>query len=236
MRIEMNGHYSIAIDGPSGAGKSSLARRAAAALGFIYVDTGAVYRTVGLACHRAGINCKDAAAVEAVLPGLNILMSYNEAGEQRMYLDEEDVSSRIRMPEISICASDVSSIPAVRLYLLDMQRRMARENNVIMDGRDIGTVVLPHADLKIFMTASSAARAQRRLLELQSKGIKVSFEEVFRDIEYRDKQDSTRVTAPMKPAEDAVILDTTNLNLEESYRLLCRTIREKLGIRPSQDR
>ena len=222
--------YSIAIDGPSGAGKSSLARRAAAALGFIYVDTGAIYRTVGLACHRAGVNCKDAAAVETVLPRLNIQMRYNDAGEQRMYLDEEDVSSRIRMPEISLCASDVSTLPAVRSYLLDMQRRMAKNNNVIMDGRDIGTVVLPDADLKIFMTASAAARAQRRLLELQSEGIRANFEDVLKDIEYRDKQDSSRAAAPMKAAEDAVILDTTNLNLEESYRLLCRTIREKLGL------
>ena len=179
--------YSIAIDGPSGAGKSSLARRAAAALGFIYVDTGAIYRTVGLACHRAGVSCKDAAAVETVLPRLNIQMRYNDAGEQRMYLDEEDVSSRIRMPEISLCASDVSTLPAVRSYLLDMQRRMAKNNNVIMDGRDIGTVVLPDADLKIFMTASAAARAQRRLLELQSKGIRANFEDVLKDIEYRDK-------------------------------------------------
>ena len=228
----MKKHYSIAIDGPSGAGKSSLARRVASALGFIYVDTGAIYRTVGLACYRAGINCKDAEAVAQILPRLNIQMRFNAAGEQRMYLDEEDVSSRIRMPEISICASDVSTLPVVRSYLLDMQRRMARNNNVIMDGRDIGTVVLPNADLKIFMTASSAARAQRRLLELQAKGVRANFEDVFRDIEYRDQQDSTRAAAPMRAAEDAVVLDTTNLNLEESYRLLCRTIEEKLGVRP----
>ena len=221
---------SVAIDGPAGAGKSTIARRLAAELGYRYVDTGAIYRTVGLACHRAGVNCKDAAAVETVLPRLNIQMRYNDAGEQRMYLDEEDVSSRIRMPEISLCASDVSTLPAVRSYLLDMQRRMAKNNNVIMDGRDIGTVVLPDADLKIFMTASAAARAQRRLLELQSKGIRANFEDVLKDIEYRDKQDSSRAAAPMKAAEDAVILDTTNLNLEESYRLLCRTIREKLGL------
>ena len=228
----MKKHYSIAIDGPSGAGKSSLARRAAASLGFIYVDTGAIYRTVGLACYRAGIDCKDAEAVGEILPRLNIQMRFNAAGEQRMYLDEEDVSSRIRMPEISICASDVSTLPVVRSFLLDMQRRMARDNNVIMDGRDIGTVVLPNADLKIFMTASSAARAQRRLLELQAKGVRANFEDVLRDIEYRDKQDSTRDAAPMRSADDAVVLDTTNLNLEESYRLLCRTINEKLGVQP----
>ena len=228
----MTKYKSIALDGPSGAGKSSLARRVAAAFGFIYVDTGAIYRTVGLACYRAGINCKDAEAVAQILPRLNIQMGFNAAGEQRMYLDEEDVSSRIRMPEISICASDVSTLHVVRSYLLDMQRRMARDNNVIMDGRDIGTVVLPDADLKIFMTASSAARAQRRLLELQAKGVRANFEDVFRDIEYRDQQDSTRAAAPMRAAEDAVVLDTTNLNLEESYRLLCRTIEEKLGVRP----
>ena len=170
--------------------------------------------------------------MEKILPRLNIQMRFNAAGEQRMYLDEEDVSSRIRMPEISICASDVSILPVVRSYLLDMQRRMAKNSNVIMDGRDIGTVVLPDADLKIFMTASSAARAQRRLLELQGKGVKANFEDVFRDIEYRDQQDSTRAAAPLRAAEDAVILDTTNLNLEESYRLLCRTIEEKLGVQP----
>ena len=226
----MKKHYSIAIDGPSGAGKSSLARRAAAALGFIYVDTGAIYRTVGLACYRAGISCKDAGAVEKILPRLNIQMRFNAAGEQRMYLDEEDVSSRIRMPEISICASDVSTLPVVRSYLLDMQRRMAKNSNVIMDGRDIGTVVLPDADLKIFMTASSAARAQRRLLELQGKGVKADYDEVLRDIEYRDKQDTSRAAAPLKAADDAVRVDTSDIDFEQSAALLRSIVRERLGI------
>ena len=165
----MNGHYAIAIDGPSGAGKSTLARRAAAEFGFLYVDTGAIYRTVGLAAHRDGIDCHDEEAVSAILPQLDIRMGYNEAGEQRMYLNGEDVSSAIRAPEISICASDVSSLPAVRAFLLEMQRKFARENNVVMDGRDIGTVVLPDAELKIFLTASPEARAARRLLDLKAK-------------------------------------------------------------------
>lgn len=226
----MKKHYSIAIDGPSGAGKSSLARRAAAALGFIYVDTGAIYRTVGLACYRAGVSCKDAGAVEKILPRLNIQMRFNAAGEQRMYLDEEDVSSRIRMPEISICASDVSTLPVVRSYLLDMQRRMAKNSNVIMDGRDIGTVVLPDADLKIFMTASSAARAQRRLLELQGKGVKADYDEVLRDIEYRDKQDTSRAAAPLRAADDAVRVDTSDIDFEQSAALLRGIVRERLGV------
>ena len=165
----MNGFYAIAIDGPSGAGKSSLARRLAGMFQFIYVDTGAIYRTVGLAAYRAGIDRRDEAAVAALLPKISITMGYNEAGEQRMYLDGEDVSAEIRLPEISICASDVAALPAVRAYLLEMQRKMAQENHVIMDGRDIGTVVLPEAELKIFLTASAQARARRRLLELRAK-------------------------------------------------------------------
>ena len=150
----MNKHIAVAIDGPSGAGKSSLARKVASAFGFIYVDTGAIYRTVGLAAYRRGIDCHDEVAVSAILGELDIEMKYNADGEQRMYLNGEDVSDNIRLPEISICASDVSALPAVRSYLLDMQRRMARENSVVMDGRDIGTVVLPDAQLKIFLTAS----------------------------------------------------------------------------------
>lgn len=226
----MNGHYAIAIDGPSGAGKSTLARRAAQKFGFIYVDTGAIYRTVGLAAHRRGIDCHDEPAVSAILPGLEIKMGYNEAGEQRMYLDGEDVSSAIRAPEISICASDVSSLGAVRAYLLEMQRKTARENSVIMDGRDIGTIVLPEAELKIYLTASAEARAQRRLLELVNKGVETSFEEVLKDIEYRDWQDTHRDVAPLRQAEDAVLLDTSDIGLEESCELLYSTIREKLGI------
>ena len=223
-------HFAIAIDGPSGAGKSSLARRAAAHFGLIYVDTGAIYRCVGLAAYRAGVNTRDAQAVQAILPSLDIRMLYNDAGEQRMYLGEEDVSSDIRLPEISICASNVSAHPAVRAYLLEMQRKMAREHNVVMDGRDIGTVVLPDAELKIFLTASAEARAQRRMLELQGKGIEASFDEVLKDIELRDYQDTHRAEAPLSQAEDAVLLDTTEFNFDESFVLLCRIITERLGL------
>ena len=223
-------HFSIAIDGPSGAGKSSLARRAAAHFGLIYVDTGAIYRCVGLAAYRRGINTRDAEAVEAILPELDIRMLYNEAGEQRMYLGEEDVSADIRLPEISICASNVSAHPAVRAFLLEMQRKMAREYNVIMDGRDIGTVVLPDAELKIFLTASAEERARRRMLELQAKGIDSPFEEVLKDIELRDYQDSHRAEAPLRRAEDALLLDTTEIDFDESFSALCRIIEERLGL------
>lgn len=227
----MDKHVAIAIDGPSGAGKSSLARRAAAHFGLIYVDTGAIYRCVGLAAHRMDVNTRDAEAVQRILPTLDIRMDYNEAGEQRMFLGEEDVSSDIRLPEISICASNVSAHPAVRAFLLEMQRKMARENSVIMDGRDIGTVVLPDADLKIYLTASAGARAHRRLLELQNKGIDASFEDVLKDIELRDYQDTHRAEAPLRRAEDAVLLDTTEIGFDESFELLCRTIEERLGLK-----
>ena len=152
-----------------------------------------------------------------------------------MYLNGEDVSREIRLPEISICASDVSALPAVRAFLLDMQRKMAREHNVIMDGRDIGTVVLPDAELKIFLTASAEARAERRLKELQAKGVRASFEGVLRDIQYRDEQDSNRAAAPLRAAEDAVTVDTTEIDFEESFRLLCSVIRERLGLTPREE-
>lgn len=226
----MNGFYSVAIDGPSGAGKSSLAKRLSAAFGFIYVDTGAIYRTVGLASVRRGLDRRDEAAVAAMLPELCIEMKYNNAGEQRMYLDGEDVSAAIRMPEISIAASDVSALPAVRAFLLEMQRKMAREHSVIMDGRDIGTVVLPDAELKIFLTASAEARALRRQKELEGKGVASAFDEVLRDILYRDEQDSTRAAAPLKQAEDAVYVDTSDIDFDASFSLLCSIIRERLGV------
>lgn len=225
----MNGFYAIAIDGPSGAGKSSLARRLAALFQFIYVDTGAIYRTVGLAAYRAGIDRRDEAAVAALLPEISITIGYNQAGEQRMYLDGEDVSDQIRLPEISICASDVAALPAVRAYLLEMQRKLARENHVIMDGRDIGTVVLPEAELKIFLTASAQARARRRLLELEGKGVAASFEEVLKDIEYRDAQDSGRATAPLKAAEDAILVDTSEIGFEQSLALLAELVVTRLA-------
>lgn len=227
----MNGHYAIAIDGPSGAGKSSLARAAARSFGFIYVDTGAIYRTVGLAAHRRGLDTHSEAELSAILPELEISMLYNDAGEQRMFLNGEDVSGEIRLPEISLRASDISAHPAVRAYLLEMQRRMAREHSVIMDGRDIGTVVLPQAELKIFLTASAEARALRRQRELKQKGIQESFEEVLRDIQYRDEQDTSRAAAPLKKAEDAVLVDTSDIDFDESLVLLESIIEQKLGIK-----
>ena len=229
----MRDFYSIAIDGPSGAGKSTMARKLAADFGFIYVDTGAIYRTVGLAAYRAGIDRHDEPAVKALLPKLSIEMRYNEAGEQRMFLDGEDVSGAIRMPEISICASDVSSLPAVRSFLLEMQRKLAREHSVVMDGRDIGTVVLPDADLKIFLTASAEQRAKRRMLELEAKGVDASFDEVLKDIEYRDEQDTKRAAAPLRAAEDAVHVDTSSLSFDESATVLAGLVIDRLS--PKQE-
>jgi cytidylate kinase len=220
---------SIAIDGPSGAGKSTLARMAAAKYGLVYVDTGAIYRCVGLYTYRKGVDSKDPEAVAALLGDIDIEITYDENGVQRMILNGEDVSGDIRMPPISIYASDVSAIPAVRAFLLDMQRSMAVRYDVIMDGRDIGTVVLPNAGLKVFLTASAKARAQRRLAELKEKGVKTTFKEVLRDINYRDKNDSTRAEAPLKQADDAILLDTSELDLDESFSALSEIIKDKLG-------
>ena len=219
--------FDVAIDGPSGAGKSSLARRCAAELGLLYVDTGAIYRTVGLAALRRGIDRKDEQAVAGLLPELDIRMAY-ENGEQHMYLNGEDVSKEIRMPEISMCASDVSAHAAVRDFLMEMQRKLARENCVIMDGRDIGTVVLPGAKLKIYLTASAEQRARRRMLEQSAKGVEQPFEEVLADIIRRDEQDMNREVAPLRQAEDAVLVDTTEIDFDESFALLCRIIRERM--------
>jgi len=219
----------IAIDGPSGAGKSTLARALAERLGYLYVDTGAIYRTVGLAARRSGTDPHDAAAVAALLPGLKIELDYGEDGLQRMYLDGEDVSTAIREPEISLYASAVSAIPAVRAFLMEQQRSLARTHCVIMDGRDIGTVVLPDADLKIFLTASSEARAQRRWKELQEKGIDEPYEKVLAEIVERDRNDTTRAAAPLRQAEDAVVVDTTKYDLEESLELLLNLVKEKLS-------
>lgn len=216
----MNGQYAIAIDGPSGAGKSSLARRCASRFGFLYVDTGAIYRTVGLAAFRRGIDRRDEAAVSAMLPELEIRMAYNEQGEQRMYLNGEDVSAAIRMPEISLCASDVSALPAVRAYLLEMQRKMAREHNVIMDGRDIGTVVFPHAELKIFVTASAEVRAQRRYDELKQKGMEADFDEILKNVQERDYIDSHREVSPLRKADDAIELDNSHMTIDEQNEWL----------------
>ena len=224
----MSKHYSIALDGPSSSGKSSLAKRMASALSLVYVDTGAIYRSVGLACYRKGIDMKNEQAVAAVLPELVIDIHYDENGLQHMVLNGEDVTDQIRLPEISLAASDVSAHPACRAFLLDMQRAFARNYNVIMDGRDIGTVVLPDADLKVFLTASAEARANRRYLELKQKGIESSYEEVLRDIELRDYQDIHRDISPLKQAEDAMLLDTSTLDFEESYQALYDLIAGRL--------
>lgn len=219
---------SIAIDGPSGAGKSTLARLAAKELGFLYVDTGALYRTVGLYILRHGVDAKDPEGVAALLPEIRIGMRYDDSGVQRMDLNGEDVTDLIRTPEVSMAASHVSAIPAVRAFLLDTQRELARRHNVIMDGRDIGTVVLPEARIKIFLTASAAERARRRCRELREKGIETDFPAVLRDIEQRDRNDSSRAVAPLRPAPDAVMCDTTEHDLDASLTLILQIIRERL--------
>ena len=221
---------SIAIDGPSGAGKSTLAKSLASTLKFLYVDTGAIYRTIGLYAFQSKIQPEEKQAVIAFLPQLSVQILYGEDGLQHMILNGQDVTKEIRLPEISMYASVVSAYPEVRHYLLEMQREFAWKNNVIMDGRDIGTVVLPDADVKIFLTASPEARAHRRCLELQQRGTAESYEKVLQDILQRDRQDSSRATAPLKQAEDAVLLDTTELSFEESKAELLRIIREKTGI------
>lgn len=225
----MEKYFSVAIDGPSGAGKSTIAKMCAQKLGFLYIDTGALYRTVGLAARNAGIASKDEAGVAAMLPNLQISMRHDENGLQRMILDGNDVTNEIRLPEISIYASDVSAMPPVRAFLLEMQRYFARTNNVIMDGRDIGTVVLPNADLKIFLTATAEERAQRRYEELQLRGTASTYEEVLRDIVYRDTNDSTRSAAPLRPAGGATILDTTGNTLVQSFEIICTLIKEKIS-------
>lgn len=226
----MKRHITIAIDGPSGAGKSTLARMVAQKFGLLYVDTGAIYRAVGLAAQRAGVESKDVAGVKALLPGICLKLAYDETGVQRMLLNGEDVSQEIRTPQSSIYASDVSAMPQVRAFLLDMQRKLARENSVVMDGRDIGTVVLPDAGLKIFLTAEDTARAARRHVELREKGDNSSLEEVLRDIRYRDSNDASRAAAPLRRAEDAVLLDTTDMTLEESAQALYTMIRERFEL------
>lgn len=223
-------YRSIAIDGPSGAGKSTLAKALARELNFLYVDTGAIYRTVGLSVYRRGEDPSDADAVAEILPELEIGMGYGEDGLQHMYLDGEDVTSAIRQHEISDYASKVSAIPAVRAFLMEMQRKLARENDVIMDGRDIGTVVLPSADLKIFLTANAEDRARRRYLELLQRGQQTDYETVLHDVIQRDRQDTEREIAPLKLAEDGVLVDTTGVDLEGSREMLRSLIRERFGM------
>ena len=221
-------HRSIAIDGPSGAGKSTLAKQLAEKLGFLYVDTGAIYRTVGLQAFRTGTNPEDGAGVIALLKDLNIQLAYGTDGLQHMYLNGEDVTEEIRRHEISAYASNVSAIPEVRAFLLEQQRSLARSHDVVMDGRDIGTVVLPEADVKIFLTAAPEARARRRWLELKQRGQETAFDTVLRDVLERDERDINRATAPLRQAEDAVLADTTDMDLEQSLTLLINIAKERL--------
>ena len=219
--------YAIAIDGPAGAGKSSVAKAAAKALGFVYVDTGALYRTVGLYLLRSEVDPADAEAVEPKLRDIQVDLKY-EDGVQHVILNGEDVSGLIRTPEVSMAASACASVPAVRKFLFSAQVNMAKKYNVIMDGRDIGTVVLPNATVKIYLTASAEARAKRRWLELHEKGDPITLEQVLEDVQQRDYNDTHRDVAPLRQAEDAVLVDTTECDLEESYQLLLKTIRERI--------
>lgn len=221
-------HYAVAVDGPSGAGKSTLAKAVAKDLRIMYVDTGAIYRVIGLAAFRRGVEPRDEAAVTALLPELEIGMRHGEDGLQRMYLNGEDVTGDIRLPEISMYASAVSALPPVRAFLLEMQRRLAREQSVIMDGRDIGTVVLPDAEVKIFLTASPEIRAKRRFLELEQRGTPKPYDEVLAELRERDYNDSHRDIAPLKQAEDAALVDTSGLDFEQSKALILKKIWEKV--------
>lgn len=221
-------NIAIAIDGPAGAGKSTIARLAAKEMSFIYVDTGALYRTIGLCAKRNNIGSKDVEKILEMLKDIKVELAFNDKNEQIVLLNGEDVSSLIRTPEISMYASDVSAIPEVRAFLLDLQRNMAKTNNIIMDGRDIGTVVLPDAKVKIFLTASAEVRAKRRYDELIEKGMDVKFEDVLQDVVTRDYNDSHRETAPLKPAEDSVIVDTSELNLEQSVEKLISIMKERM--------
>lgn len=218
---------SVAIDGPSGAGKSSMARRLAADLGYTYVDTGAMYRAIGLYARRAGADTKNAEAVAALLPQIKLDIRLQD-GAQHILLNGEDVTEAVRAEDIGMAASEVSAHPAVRTFLLDTQRNLAASRDVLMDGRDIGTVVLPNATVKIYLTASADARARRRLAELLEKGKQTDYETVLADIEQRDYQDTHRAVAPLRQAEDAILVDTSNTGIEESFALLKKTILEHI--------
>lgn len=217
----------VAVDGPAGAGKSTVSRAAAKAMGYIYVDTGALYRAVGVNALRNGIDTKDRQAVAESLSDISVNLVF-ENGEQKVLLNGEDVSAEIRTPDASMAASDVSAVPKVRDFLFDLQRNIASKNNCIMDGRDIGTVVLPNAKVKVFLTASPEERAMRRFRELSEKGSTVKYEEVLEDLIKRDYNDSHREVAPLKQADDAVLLDTTGMTLEQSVESLIKIIKEKV--------
>ena len=224
-------NYAIAIDGPAGSGKSTMARRVAKDLGFVYVDTGAIYRTVGYHMDFYGIGPKDTDGITRLIGDVNIAIEYDADGLQHMILNGRDVTEEIRTPEMSKIASVISAQKVVRDYLLDMQRQLARTHNVVMDSRDIGTVVLPGADVKIFLTADPAVRARRRFEELTDKGEKVQYEKVLQDLIARDEQDKNRKIAPLRPAKDAVHLDTTDLDIEQAAAAMESIIKEKLGQR-----
>lgn len=220
----------IAIDGPGGAGKSTVARAVAKQLGFIYVDTGAIYRAIGLKFVRTGKSFTNENII-SVLPGTELSLTHID-GEQHIIIDGEDVSSLIRTQEISSAASKVSAVPEVRAFLLDLQRDIARKNNVILDGRDVGTVILPNAEVKIFLTANVEVRARRRHMELMAKGLETpdTFERVLKEVAERDKADSERATAPLKPAEDAVLVDTSDMDFEQSVQTVINIIRRKVNV------
>ena len=220
-------HISVAIDGPVGAGKSTIARAAANRLGFVYCDTGALYRAVGLYCSRKGTDLKDSSAIAARLPEISLNICITD-GVQRVFMNGEDVSEEIRLPEISMAASTVSAVPEVRAALLDLQRNMAKSESVIMDGRDIGTVVLPDADVKIFLTAKPEIRAKRRYDELVKKGVDATFEDVLADLSKRDYDDSHRAAAPLRQAPDAILADTSELDFDSSVDLICSIIENAL--------
>ena len=217
----------VAIDGPAGAGKSTVARAAAKELGFIYVDTGALYRAVGVHCLRNNIVTTDAESVGAILDDITVELKFID-GVQNVFLNGDDVSTEIRLPEASMAASNVSAIPSVRAFLFDLQRDIAAKNNCLMDGRDIGTVVLPNAQVKIFLTADPEERAMRRFKELQEKGSNVTYKEVLDDLLVRDYNDSHREIAPLKPAGDSVVINTTGYTLEESINKIIETVKEKM--------
>lgn len=216
----------IAIDGPAGAGKSTVAKGVAAKLGYIYVDTGALYRAIGVYALRQGVDTKDGDGVSALLPEINVELKFID-GVQHVFLNGEDVSAEIRTPDASMAASNVSAIPSVRSFLFDLQRNIASKNDCIMDGRDIGTVVLPNAQVKIFLTADPEERAMRRYKELIVKDPDVKYDDVLADLKVRDYQDSHREIAPLKPAEDSVVYNTTGNSLEESIEKVINIIKEK---------
>lgn len=218
----------VAIDGPAGAGKSTISRAVANEVGFVYVDTGALYRAVGVNALRNKISTKSAEQITESLKDITVELKFVD-GVQHVFLNSEDVSEEIRLPASSMAASDVSAIPSVRAFLFDLQRNIAKNNNCIMDGRDIGTVVLPEAQIKIFLTASAQERAMRRYKELQLKGANDTYDEVLADLEKRDYNDSHREIAPLKPADDSIIVDTTSLSLEESVNKIACIIKEKIS-------